>query len=373
MPRQVPSLSRLYRSLPSMSSPTFRSIYPPPPTRLSSHVCQQLRALGLRLDSSVAIGRNLMFERCAMLYSGCSAARLKIGAYSYSSPNSALTTVSVGRYCSIGHAVEFGLGDHQFHGLSASPAICNNPIFMEYSGNIPLNRADKRPDGEETSVVTLGHDTWVGCHCLFPKDVTIGHGAVIGAGSIITHDVPPFAIVAGAGGGERSKGIIKGYRFPDEVISDLLEIAWWDYDLPKMMAAGIKVPTQNIKDFITFMRTEEREHLIPLPEAWYYLNVIDANSVQVFRVDPEHTTMGSIIDPAQIAIIDDPWLAQAQAQLAAAAQAQAAAAEKARAAEQARAASQAEAQAKARAEAQERARIQVQAMMLLQNQNSPIR
>ena len=358
-----------------MSSPIFRSIYPPPPTKLSSRVCQQLRALGLRLDSSVAIGRNLMFERCAMLHSGCSAARLKIGAYSYSSPNSALTTVSVGRYCSIGHAVEFGLGDHQFHGLSASPAICNNHLFMEYSGTIPFNRADKRPDGEETCVVTLGHDIWVGCHCLFPKDVTIGHGAVIGAGSIITHDVPPFAIVAGAGGGERSKGIIKGYRFPDEVISDLLELGWWDYDLPKMMASGIKVPTHNIKDFITFMRTEEREHLIPLPEAWYYLNVIDANSVQVFRVDPAHTSMGSIIEPAQIAIIDDPMLAQVQAQLAAAAQAQAEAEAQARAADQARAAAQAkaqaqaEAQAKARAEEQERARIQAQAMMLIRQQS----
>ena len=362
-----------------MSSYILKSIYPPPPTRLSPHVCQQLRALGLRLDSTVAIGRNLMFERASDLHSGCSAARLKIGAYSYSSPNTALTTTTIGRYCSIGHSVEFGLGYHEIKGLSASPSIIHNRIFMDYSGFIPLSREHKRPDGEETCVVTLGHDIWVGCHCLFPKDVTIGHGAVIGAGSIITHDVPPFAIVAGAGGGELSKGIIKGYRFPDEVIADLLEIGWWDYDLPKMIASGLKVPTHNIKDFITFMRTEEREHLIPLPEAWYYLNVIDANSVQVFRVDPEHTSMGSIIDPAQIAIIDDPMLAQAQAQLAAAAKAQAEAEAKARAAEQARAAAQAkaqaqaEAQAKARAEDQERARIQVQAMMLLQNQNSPIR
>ena len=110
---------------------------PPPPTRLSPSLCQQLRPLGLRVDSSVAIGRNLMFERGAMLYPGCSAARLKIGAYSYSSPNSALTTVNIGRYCSIGHAVEFGLGDHKFSGLSASPAILHNSLFMDYSGFIP--------------------------------------------------------------------------------------------------------------------------------------------------------------------------------------------------------------------------------------------
>ena len=358
-----------------MCSIIFKSIAPPPPpTRLSPNVCQQLRPLGLRVDSSVAIGRNLMFERGAMLYPGCSAARLKIGAYSYSSPNSALTTVNIGRYCSIGHAVEFGLGDHNFSGLSASPAILHNSLFMDYSGFIPLTRDSRRPDGEETCVVTLGHDIWVGCHCLFPKDVTIGHGAVIGAGSIITHDVPPFAIVAGAGGGEMSKGIIKGYRFPDEVISDLLELEWWNYDIPKMIAQGLNVPHHNIKDFIAFMKNEEREHLIPLPEAWYYLSVLDSNSVQIYRVDPDQTYMGSIIDPAKIAIMDDPVLAQTKAQLQAqaqaAAQAQAEAQAKAAAEAQAKAQATAAAQARAQAQAEEQeiARIQAQAMMLIRSQ-----
>lgn len=309
-----------------------------------------------------------------MLYPGCSAARLKIGAYSYSSPNSALTTVNIGRYCSIGHAVEFGLGDHNFSGLSASPAILHNSLFMDYSGFIPLTRDSRRPDGEETCVVTLGHDIWVGCHCLFPKDVTIGHGAVIGAGSIITHDVPPFAIVAGAGGGEMSKGIIKGYRFPDEVISDLLELEWWNYDIPKMIAQGLNVPRHNIKDFIAFMKNEEREHLIPLPEAWYYLSVLDSNSVQIYRVDPDQTYMGSIIDPAKIAIMDDPVLAQTKAQLQAqaqaAAQAQAEAQAKAAAEAQAKAQATAAAQARAQAQAEEQeiARIQAQAMMLIRSQ-----
>ena len=317
------------------------------------------------MDSSVSFGRNLMFERATYLYPGCTAARLKIGAYSYSSPNSALTTVSIGRYCAIGHAVEFGLGDHNIRGLTASPAVIHNRNFMEYSGYIPLEPSSKRPDGEETCVVTLGHDIWVGCHCLFPKDVTIGHGAVIGAGSIITHDVPPFAIVAGAGGGEMSRGIIKGYRFPDEIISDLLEIGWWDYDIPKMIALGIKVPVHNIKDFIAFMRNEERDHLIPLPEAWYYLNIRNSNAVQVFRVDPEQTFMGSIIEPARIAIMDDPKLAQLQAQLQAATKAQAEAAAQAAAAQ-----AQSQAQAAAQAAAQERARIQAQAMMLIQQQGA---
>lgn len=357
-----------------MNATTFKSITPPLPTKLSTNICKQLKQIGLNIDSSVIISRNLMFERSSMLYPGCLAARLKIGAYSYSSPNSALTTVNIGRYCSIGHAVEFGLGEHSFSVVTTSPSIIHNQAFMDYSGFIPLTHDSKRPDGEETSAVTLGHDIWVGCHCLFPKDVTIGHGAIIGAGSIITHDVPPFAIVAGAGGGEMSKGIIKGYRFPDEIISDLLELEWWNYDLPKMIAQGFKVPLHNIKDFISFMKNEEREHLIPLLEAWYYLSVLDSNSVQIYRVDPDQTYMGSIMDPAKIAIMDDPVLTQTQAQL----QAQAQAAAKAQAEAQAKVAAEvqakaqavaaAQARAQAQFEEQELARIQAQAMMLIRSQ-----
>ena len=66
----------------------------------------------------------------------------------------------------------------------------------------------------------------------------------------------------------RSKGIINGYRLFDESISDLLEFNWRNYDLPNMLAQGIKVPLKNVKDFIDFMKNEGREYLIPsLPGA----------------------------------------------------------------------------------------------------------
>ena len=288
---------------------SLKSITPPPfPTKfvLSNEICQQLKPFGLILNSNVSVGRNLIFERRVCFMQDSVANRTKIGSYSYCSYNSKLNTAIIGRYCSIGYNVEFGLGEHHIDWMTTSEAVLHNIFFMEYSGVIPLRRNQFKPDGESSSEVTLGHDVWVGCNCLFPKDVTVGHGAVIGAGSIITHDVPPYAIVAGVGGGENSKGIIKGYRFPDEIISDLLELSWWNYDIPKMIAQGIKVPVQKPKDFITFMKNEEREKLIPLTKDWYYLNVIDSNTVELYHVDPEQTYMGSHIKPANIAIINDP-------------------------------------------------------------------
>ena len=292
-----------------MSSITIKqfNLIPPEPERLnlSNDVCQQLKPLGLNIDDRVAFSRNLMFERGVNLRPYAQLDRVTIGSYSYCSLHTTVLASTIGRYCSIGYNSEIGVGWHDFTKITTSTAILHNISFMDYSGYIPLRRDQLQADGEASSKITIGHDVWVGCHCIFPKDVTIGHGAVIGAGSIITHDVPPYAIVAGTGGGENSHGIIKGYRFPDEVISDLLELNWWEYDLPKMIAQGIKVPTKNIKDFITFMRTTDREQLIPLPHTWYYLNTVDHDTAEVYQVDPEHSDLGSIIRSARMAVIDD--------------------------------------------------------------------
>jgi carbonic anhydrase/acetyltransferase-like protein (isoleucine patch superfamily) len=73
----------------------------------------------------------------------------------------------------------------------------------------------------------IGNDVWIGARCIIRDHVTIGDGAVIGSGSIITKDVPPYAVVVGA------NKIIK-YRFPDEIIQKLLLMKWWDWDDDKI-------------------------------------------------------------------------------------------------------------------------------------------
>ena len=54
-----------------------------------------------------------------------------------------------------------------------------------------------RVQGETLAPVTIANDVWIGASVVILPGVSIGQGAVIGAGSVVTKDVPPYAIVAG--------------------------------------------------------------------------------------------------------------------------------------------------------------------------------
>jgi len=62
-----------------------------------------------------------------------------------------------------------------------------------------MDRDYHNPDGgaERTAPVVIGKDVWIGCRAIILKGVTIGDGAVVGAGSVVTRDVPPCTLVAG--------------------------------------------------------------------------------------------------------------------------------------------------------------------------------
>ncbi|MEW5726856.1 MAG: DapH/DapD/GlmU-related protein, partial [Pseudomonadota bacterium] len=82
--------------------------------------------------------------------------------------------------------------------------------------------------------VRIGNDVWIGAAAMILDGVTIGDGAVVAAGAVVTREVPPYAIV----GGNPAKVI--RYRFPPEIVEELQRIAWWDW------------PDRRIKDFEPF-------------------------------------------------------------------------------------------------------------------------
>lgn len=123
----------------------------------------------------------------------------------------------VGKFCSIAVNVAIGVSNHQLYLLTTFPIEIMGKVAenMKYKqqwrgclgGNLP---------------VTVGNDVWIGRGVIILNGITIGDGCVIGAGAIVTHDVPPYAVVAGS-----PARIIK-YRFSQEIINDLLHLKWWD-------------------------------------------------------------------------------------------------------------------------------------------------
>lgn len=140
----------------------------------------------------------------------------KIGDYSYIGYSSNLYRTTIGKFCSISKHVSIGLTHHPTNFLSTSPVF-----FTEYNATgvrwIEKDAYDDRP-----KPVTIGNDVWIAMNVTIMGGVTVGDGAIIAAHSVVTKDVPPYAIV----GGIPAK-VIK-YRFSNSVIAKLQELKWWD-------------------------------------------------------------------------------------------------------------------------------------------------
>lgn len=88
----------------------------------------------------------------------------------------------------------------------------------------------------EISDVTIGHDAWIGHSAMILEGVTVGTGAIIATRSVVAHDVPPYAVVAGV-----PAKVVK-YRHTPELISELLNSKWWDCDIDSLRDLPLNDP-----------------------------------------------------------------------------------------------------------------------------------
>jgi len=143
----------------------------------------------------------------------------QIGAYTYIREASLRRVTSIGRYCSIAPGVICGETEHPTDRLSTSPF----QYGAQFNWFLGPRKAEHRFRSTKKPPV-IGHDVWIGANAQIMLGVTIGNGAIIGAGAIVTRDVPPYAIVGGV-----PARIIR-MRFPDPLIDRLQRVAWWQYD-----------------------------------------------------------------------------------------------------------------------------------------------
>lgn len=86
---------------------------------------------------------------------------------------------------------------------------------------------DKLPYKGDT---VIEDDVWIGYEATVMPGVKIGSGAIIASKSVVTKDVPPYAVVGG------NPAQVIRMRFDEETIRELLDIAWWDWSAEKITA-----------------------------------------------------------------------------------------------------------------------------------------
>lgn len=142
----------------------------------------------------------------------------KVGSYSYIAPYSTVANAVIGRFCSIGPGCRIGPGRHP-----SREFVSTSPVF--FSTNPSCGTTFVECDGFQENVETrIGHDVWIGANAVVVGGVTVGDGAIIGAGAVVVRDVPPYAIYGGV------PARLLRYRFDPADMRALAELEWWNRD-----------------------------------------------------------------------------------------------------------------------------------------------
>ena len=177
----------------------------------------------LRLINRPAL-RNCKIDKTAKVGTGTNCIGVQMGRYSYMGKNNSVANATIGSFCSIASYCAIGGGAHPLDMVSTSPVFYNGKnIFNQNFGDIKT---------ELNKPVVIGNDVWIGEAVFINDGIKVGDGAIIGAHSVVTHDVPPYAVVAGA-----PAKVIR-YRFSEEAIEKLIKIKWWDWSEEELKKHG---------------------------------------------------------------------------------------------------------------------------------------
>jgi acetyltransferase-like isoleucine patch superfamily enzyme len=188
---------------------------------------------------------DILWENIVSKFAGAHGA-VQVGAYTYGNPKFIKTLYNraiVGKFCSIADNVAFVDDDHPYRRVANYPLVW----WLRKFNKAPVEQQKEMLAREHACVryspIVVGNDVWIGTCAIVLPGVKIDDGAIIGAGAVVTHDVPAYAVVVGV------PAKILRYRFTQKQIEQLLKIAWWNWDCSKI-AANVTKFYGDVDDFI---------------------------------------------------------------------------------------------------------------------------
>ena len=148
-------------------------------------------------------GKNAVPDRCS--FSG----NIKIGYATTLGYNNLLVgNITIGKYCQVGADVALHASNHPMNHMTT---YINQNLF---NGELKTLKQENK--------ITIGNDVWIGHGVIVVGNVTIGNGAILAAGSVVTKDVKPYTVIAGVPAKEIKK------RFSAAIIQEIEALQWWD-------------------------------------------------------------------------------------------------------------------------------------------------
>ncbi|MGB3246309.1 MAG: chloramphenicol acetyltransferase [Sulfitobacter sp.] len=158
------------------------------------------------------------FGRYVEIGYGSRVAHSRIDDYSYCDRYADIANASVGKFSNIAAFVRIGATDHPMDKASLHHFHYRSADYFD-----DATQDDAWFDRRRSRRTMIGHDTWLGHAAQVRPEVTIGHGAVVAGGAIVTKDVPPYMIVAGI------PAVPLRPRFAPGIADRMIALAWWDW------------------------------------------------------------------------------------------------------------------------------------------------
>jgi phosphonate metabolism protein (transferase hexapeptide repeat family) len=156
----------------------------------------------------------------------CRLVEVELGDWSYAVQDVDIFNARIGKFCNVAAAVRLNPTNHPLNGASLHHFTYRSLSYHLAAEDDPEVFAWRRAHR-----VTIGDDVWIGHGAIVLPGRSIGTGAAIGAGSVVTKDVPDYAIVAG------NPARIIRRRVDAATEQSLKRIAWWDWSHARLRAA----------------------------------------------------------------------------------------------------------------------------------------
>lgn len=157
---------------------------------------------------------------------GSRVAHSVFGDYSYCDRYADIANARIGKFANIAAFSRIGATDHPL-----DTAACHHFLYRSDDYWDDAERDAAFFAHRQSRLAYIGHDTWIGAGAMIKPEVTLGDGAVVGAGALVTKDVDPYTIVAGT----PAKPI--RLRQPRTIADRLIALAWWDWSHDALRSA----------------------------------------------------------------------------------------------------------------------------------------